>query len=264
MVEKHIDQDYNESMSTLKQHVVFRCILFAVCITATFMFLPVSLSHSQGARILFQENFNNLENWRPLYFPKISRHSTYTVETSGSESFLKAESNASASALVYKEDFNVYDYPRAGWGWKVNSVYQNTVPEKKSGDDYVIRVYIIFKYDPNAAQALDKIKYGVAKKLYGEYPPHSTLTYVWANSEEQKTIISSPYTNKARLIALKKGNGKTGMWQNEEVNVLQDYKKAFGTDPPAVASIGIMNDSDNTGQRSVSYIDFIEVFQGEK
>jgi hypothetical protein len=264
MVEKHIDQDYNDSMSTFKQHAIFHYLLFAFCVTATFMLLPVSLSHSQGARILFREDFSNLNNWRPLYFPKISRHSTYTVETNGRESFLKAESNASASALVYKEDFNIYDYPRARWGWKVNSVYQDTVPEKKSGDDYPIRVYIIFKYDPDATQVLDKIKYGIAKKLYGEYPPHSTLTYVWANSEAQKTIIDSPYTDKARLIALKKGNGKTGVWQNEEVNVLQDYKKAFGTDPPAVASIAIMNDSDNTGQRSVSYINFIEVFQGEK
>jgi hypothetical protein len=264
MVEKSTDQDYIESMSIFKQHVLFPHILSAVFITAVFMFLAVFSSHSQGAGILFREDFNNLEHWRPLYFPKISRHSTYTVETNGSESFLKAESNSSASALVYKEGFNVYDYPRARWGWKVNSVYQGAALEKISGDDYPIRVYIIFKYDPDAAHALDKIKYGVAKKLYGEYPPHSTLTYVWANSEEQKTIITSPYTDKAKLIALKKGNGKMGMWQNEEVNFLQDYKRAFGTDPPAVASIAIMNDSDNTGQRSVSYIDFIEVFQGGK
>ncbi|MBP1735437.1 MAG: hypothetical protein H6Q53_1724 [Deltaproteobacteria bacterium] len=264
MVEKHADQGYSESMSMLKQHVLSRHALFAVFITAAFLLLAVSSSYSQDVGILFREDFNNLNNWRPLYFPKISRHSTYMVVNNGSESFLKAESNASASALVYKEDFNVYDYPQARWGWKVNSVYQNTAPEKKSGDDYPIRVYIIFKYDPDAAQALDKIKYGMAKKIYGEYPPHSTLTYVWANKEEQKTIITSPYTNKAKLITLKKGNGKTGMWQNEEVNVLQDYKKAFGTDPPAVANIAIMNDSDNTGQRSVSYIDFIEVFKGEK
>ena len=83
------------------------------------LLLAVSSSHSQDAAILFREDFNNLKNWRPLYFPKISRHSTYTIETNGSESFLKAESNASASALVYKEDFNVYDYPRARWRWKI-------------------------------------------------------------------------------------------------------------------------------------------------
>ena len=47
----------------------------------------------------------------------------------------------------------------------------------------------------------------------------------------------------------------------EEADVIEDYKKAFGVSPPAVASIAIMNDSDNTGESSVSYIDFIEVFK---
>ena len=54
------------------------------------------------------------------------------------------------------------------------------------------------------------------------------------------------------------------MWQDEEINILQDYRSAFGKEPPSIASIAIMNDSDNTGQQSVSYIDFIEVFRGEK
>ncbi|MCX5806105.1 MAG: DUF3047 domain-containing protein [Proteobacteria bacterium] len=261
MVENLADQEYNELMSTFRQHVLSRQTLLAFFIAAFFIFLAVPLSYSQGARILFREDFNNLENWRPIYFPKISRHTAYTVETNGGKSFLKAESNASASALVYKEDFNIYDYPQARWRWKVNNVYQNAVPETKSGDDYPIRVYIIFKYDPETAHALDKVKYGIAKKLYGEYPPHSTLIYVWANSDEQKQIMTSPYTDKARLIALEKGKGRVGIWQQEEVNILQDYRAAFGADPPASASIAIMNDSDNTGQASVSYLGFIEVFK---
>lgn len=224
----------------------------------------VSQTHSQMPKVLVREDFNNLDNWRPLYFPKISRHSIYTIEKNGSKSFLKAESSASASALVYKEEFNVYDHPIVRWSWKVNNVYQNANPEKKSGDDYPIRVYIIFKYGPDTAGALDKVKYGVAKKLYGDYPPHSTLTYVWANDKEQKAIITSPYTDKARIIALQRDSQKVGTWQHEEVNIIQDYKKTFGVNPPKIASIAIMNDSDNIGQTSVSYTDFIEVFRNDE
>jgi hypothetical protein len=252
-------------MSLSRQYNFSHSRSFTVLIAVVYITLLVdSPSQPQSARILFREDFNNLENWRPLYFPKIPRHSRYTVERNGSESFLRAESNASASALVYKQEFNLYDYPRVHWRWKASNIYLNTDPEKKSGDDYPIRVYIIFKYDPETAGTIDKIKYGIAKRLYGEYPPHSTLTYVWANSEEQKDIIASPYTDKAKLIALEKGSKKVEIWQDEEVNILQDYRTAFGADPPTVASIAIMNDSDNTGQKSVSYIDFIEVFQGGK
>lgn len=37
-------------------------------------------------------------------------------------------------------------------------------------------------------------------------------------------------------------------------------KAAFGKDPPAMAGIAIMNDSDNMGEMAVSYVDFLEVF----
>jgi hypothetical protein len=47
----------------------------------------------------------------------------------------------------------------------------------------------------------------------------------------------------------------------EEANILEDYTKAFGAAPPAIASIAIMNDSDNTGESSVSYVDYIEVYK---
>jgi hypothetical protein len=251
-------------MRMLTRHNLSHDMQFIVVVAITCLLSVISPAYPQSTGTLFREDFNTLENWRPLYFPKIPRHSTYTTETNGSESFLKAEGKASASALVYKQEFNVYDYPIVRWRWKVSNTFHNVDPEKKSGDDYPIRVYILFKYDPKIANTINRVKYGIAKRLYGEYPPHSTLNYVWANGVEQKAIITSPYTDKARLIALEKGNGKVGMWQDEEINILQDYKRAFGADPPSIASIAIMNDSDNTGQQSVSYIDFIEVFKGEK
>jgi hypothetical protein len=216
---------------------------------------------ARDGKVLFREDFRNLDRWRPLHFPKIPRHSTYVIQTQGSDHYLKAASDASASALVYGENFSIHDYPRARWRWRVDNVYRNTDPETKSGDDYPIRIYITFQYDPQKASLLDRIIYGAARQLYGEYPPHSTLAYVWASSAGQATILASPYTDKARMIALKKGSEKAGTWQEERVDILADYRRAFGAEPPAVASIAIMNDSDDSGQKSVSYIDFIEVYR---
>jgi hypothetical protein len=45
------------------------------------------------------------------------------------------------------------------------------------------------------------------------------------------------------------------------VDVFEVYREAFGVLPPRTASIAIMNDSDNTGERSVSYVDYIEVYK---
>jgi len=63
------------------------------------------------------------------------------------------------------------------------------------------------------------------------------------------------------MIVLQKGKKYLGRWIVEERNVLDDYRRAFGTDPPAMATLGIMSDSDNTGEASVAYVGFIEVFR---
>jgi hypothetical protein len=63
-------------------------------------------------KILFREDFRDLRNWEPLYFPKIERHTTYTTVSEGGRTYLKAQSQASASAIVFKKTFNpLHDSP---------------------------------------------------------------------------------------------------------------------------------------------------------
>lgn len=205
--------------------------------------------------------FYDLQNWRPLVFSKIKKQTVYSIEKDNDRSYLKAESNASASGLVLKKEFNVYEYPRVKWRWKVSNVYQKGNAEEKSGDDYPIRVYVIFRYDPDKASLGKRLKYGLARTLYGEYPPHSSLTYIWESRKQNRRVITNAFAEESKMIVLEAGREKVGRWQEEEVNIVTDYEEAFGSSPPPVASLAIMNDSDNTGEGAVSYIDFIEVFK---
>lgn len=233
----------------------------AAALIATIVFVAAVLSSGQEGNIFLREDFNDLENWRPLHFPKIKKHSVYTIEKEGDNSILRTESDASASGLIFKKEYRVNDFPMVRWRWKVENLYEKANPEEKSGDDYPVRIYIIFKYDPEAASFGKRLKYGLAKKRYGEYPPHSSLNYVWASQNQLKRIIANPYASEAQMVFLEAGPEKLGRWVEEEVDVIEDYRKAFGSKPPAVASIAVMNDSDNTGERSVSFVDFIEVFR---
>lgn len=226
-----------------------------LCISA------VSEVHSEEGKFLLREDFNDLNSWKPLYFPKIENHTSYMIESNGSESYLKAESNASASAVLYKKEFNIYQYSRMRWRWKVENVYRKGDAKTKSGDDYPLRIYIVFKYDPEKAGFSEKLKYNAAKLIYGEYPPHSSLNYIWANREHEETIITNAYSEKAKMVLLQKGDANVGKWLIHDVNVLEDYEDAFGEKPPMIASIAIMNDSDNTGEKSISYLDYIEVYR---
>jgi len=229
-------------------------------ITALILAVMLLPAVSSGERVFFREDFNDLANWKPMYFPKVKKHTMYTIVTDAQGSYLEAESRGSASALVYKREFSVYDYPRIRWRWKVENVYHRADPHAKEGDDYPMRVYVAFAYDPAMAGFFERTKYEIARGIYGEYPPHSTLSYVWSSVPVKDSMIVSPYTSKAMIVVLQQGAELAGTWQEQEVDIVADYRKAFGTSPPASATLAVMNDSDNTGEGVRSYLDYVEVF----
>ena len=208
-----------------------------------------------NAKVLLKEDFNTLENWDALNFEKIKEHSTYEVK----DSILVAKSNASASGLKFKKTYDIYKFPILKFRWKVDNVYKKGDATSKKGDDYPIRVYIMFQYNPEKASFFDSVKYELAKSFYGEYPPHSALNYIWANKKQSQTIITSAYTDKAKMIVTDSGALHVKQWREHSVNILEDYKKAFGENPPTNVSLAIMSDSDNTKEASKAYIDFLEV-----
>ena len=165
------------------------------------------------------------------------------------------------SGIVFKIKYSVFEYPKVKWRWKVSNVFKKGNAKKRAGDDYPIRVYIIFKYDPAKASFGQRIKYGLVKKIYGEYPPHSTLNYIWANMRYKEKILTNTYADEAKMIILQSGSENAGKWIEQKINVIEDYHNAFSEDPPEIASIAIMSDSDNTRESVVSFIDFIEVYR---
>jgi len=207
----------------------------------------------------FREDFETLANWKPLTFPKIPRHSAYSILKEDGKSILVAVADNSASGLIYTKSFNIYQTPIIRWKWRVSNIFQAGDAKKKSGDDYPLRIYVVFKYDPQKASLFEKAQYNTAKLLYGEYPPHSSLNYIWANKKHSERILPNTYTAKAQMILLQKGPERAGQWVEERVNALDDYRKAFGANPPAQASLAIMADADNTGEKATGNVEYIEV-----
>ena len=213
------------------------------------LLIPVALNSSD---ILLNETFDNLDNWKELNFPKIENHSIYETDAG----ILNTSSDNSASGIILKRTFDVYEHPIVAWKWMIEKVYDKGDATLKKGDDYPIRVYIIFQYNPENAKFGKRIKYKAAKAIYGEYPPDSSLNYIWAN-REQAEIVTSPYTKQSKMWVLRDNSDSVGEWFSEAVNIIADYQKAFGKMPPQTASIAIMNDSDNTHENAKSYLDYI-------
>ncbi len=223
-------------------------------LTAYLFFLI--LITSINAEIFISEEFITMDMWEALIFPKIENTTDYTIEDG---EFLRIESNKSASGLKMIKNFNVYKYPILSWSWKVEDIIEGGDALKKSGDDYPVRIYVMFKYDPDKAGFGQRIQYNAIKLLYGEYPPLASLNYIWANKMLNTDFIFSPYTKRSAMIPVEEGINKLGSWQTYNVNILEDYRKIYGSDPPTTASLAIMGDSDNTEKKSLAFIDFIRL-----
>ena len=181
------------------------------------------------------------------------------VETGGR--YLCARSRASASALYKELSVDLKELPILSWRWRVQGVLPGGDARKKSGDDYPARVYVTFAYVPEQTPLLERVKFRLAKALYGKTPSNA-INYIWANTLKKNESLPNPYTEKVMMVAVESGVDLAGDWVTESRNVYEDYLKFFGGEPPAVVSIAVMTDSDNTGGEAEACYDDI-VFSSE-
>ena len=97
----------------IKEIIAFILIFAATVLTA--FSEPVE-------EVKINEEFKNLDKWEAYEFPKIKEHSVYTIIEGD---ILKTESKASASAIIYRGEFDVYQYPIIEWKWKVDNIIKN-------------------------------------------------------------------------------------------------------------------------------------------
>ncbi len=221
------------------------------------------LSGVGGAAAEIEENFSTLDNWDAMEFPKIERHTKYSVmsspEAEAGGAVLKAQADASASGLIFESEFKVDETPYVEWRWKVEDTVAGGDARSKQGDDYALRIYIIFPYDPGEVSFGTKLKYNAAKLIYGEYPPLASLNYVWANRSWDAVMLPNAFTDRAIMFPVESGRDNVGQWRRYRVDIREDYRAAFGSAPPKTASLAVMSDTDNTGTVVTAYVDYIRV-----
>ena len=191
--------------------------------------------------------------WEPLTFPKIPRHTQYRLVPQDGGWVVEARAQASASGLIHRVKVDPTARPVLRWRWKVDALVPDGDVSRKSGDDYPARLYITFAYDPQHASLGQRIRYETARLIYGEYPPHSGLNYIWDRKATVGSIVPNAYTDRVRMIVVQSGPDHLAEWREYERDIVQDYRAAFGAEPPAISGIAIMTDADDTKQSALAY-----------
>lgn len=204
---------------------MLRALLLAILLCTP---LPAA---SQADPILFGSFARQgLDGWKPKSF---KGETEYTIAENGGETVLQARSRASASGLVYETSYDPQVYPMLTWRWKIDRVIAKGDSRTKSGDDYAARVYVVFPH--------------------WFFPKTRTLNYIWSNILPQDAIQPNAYTANAMMIAVESGPEKVGQWVTVTRDIVADYRRAFGEDPPEVGAIAIMTDTDNTGETATAW-----------
>lgn len=211
-----------------KMKAVLFVILFTVCIF---------INCATGQTITIDDFENGLKpQWE---YEKFKGETQYNIVKTDNDHVLKAESNASASALIFKCKYDPKKYPILSWRWKVENIIEKGDEIRKDADDYAARVCVIF---PHWLPSLTK-----------------KITYLWGNKLPKGKHTPSTYYSRSIMIAVESGSENVGKWIMERRNVYEDFRMLFGEEPSQVGGIAIMTDTDNTGESAIAYYDDIRI-----
>jgi len=193
------------------------------------------------------------QGWEPLSFRKGRTPTSYALVNDEGTLVLKANAQSSASALVHRLHVDPKEFPTLRWRWRIAHVLSGSDIARKNGDDYPARVYVTFDLDPKRASLGERMRHKVAQAAFGKDLPYASLCYVWDNKSAVGTIVPNAYTANVRMIVVRSGAARAGQWIAEERNLLEDYRAAFGSDPPPLSGVAIMTDTDDTGESATAW-----------
>lgn len=175
----------------------------------------------------------NLSGWHEKIFSGETNYQLSDRDLNNNEStYLRANANATASALLKKVQIDLDNTPFLNWSWRIDKAITSVDEQTKQGDDYAARIYVI-------------VKRGIAPWKA------NALNYVWSSNPQPPDFWPNAYTEKAVMIPLRNQHDSTE-WKVEKVNVKQDFQKYFGLNVDHIDAVAIMTDTDNSQLHAIA------------
>lgn len=204
-----------------------------VAFTTSLLITPVSLAKAET--VVFDDD------WKPVNFRSIPR--TNYGFAGGS---LSIDSSKSSSVIYKPVPETARDATMASWDWSVKTSVPATNLAKKGGDDRNIALYFVFTDAKTAKRAG---KNPNIKRLLTRRSSRM-LIYVHGGKHGAGSYVPSPYFA-GRGTTIVKHSAGTGSF-SENVDLVADYRRAFGAEPEVLIGLAVSSDSDDTGTQSQS------------
>lgn len=161
-------------------------------------------------------------DWKPR---KDVGRAIYSIEQEGSLRFLHAASWGLGIQAGKEVQWRLEAYPVLAWSWRPLEFPKGADERKAKANDSALAVYALFPHSPVSVKS---------------------LKYIWSAIVPPGTRLTSS-TKLTQVRVLRAGTSGRGQWVQEQVNVLEDYRKAFqAVDVPRPVGIAVLTDSDDT------------------
>ncbi|SMO42794.1 DUF3047 domain-containing protein [Fodinibius sediminis] len=168
-----------------------------------------------------------------------SKNYLYKVDEEGDNKFLRYKGSRAKHInlpLINKDkdniyNINIFETPILSWKVRAHKLPHNAREDDDDYNDSVASVYVVF----------DMGRVAFFKKV------PKTIRYTWSSTLEEGSTASKLFGNQ-QIKVVKSGNEDTGKWITFERNLVQDYRRLFGDDPPRTPmAILVMSDGNSTG-----------------
>jgi hypothetical protein len=191
--------------------------------------------------------------WRTWGVTRFKRATDYRLVKDDGRTVVRASASSSASGLIHPLDLDPEEYRLLHWHWKVDQLIANADNTQKQTEDSPVRLVISFAGDMDKLDFGDRMFFDQVKAFTGQQLPYATLMYIWENRAPRGNVIPNRHTERIKMIVAESGREKLGNWQEVTRDVYADFERAFGEKPGRIIAIGIMTDSDNTGENTHAY-----------
>ncbi len=175
------------------------------------------------------------------------------------EAAVRLHSDGALTFLEKNVGIDLRDYPLLRWQWRVENILEGVDERTVAGDDHPIRLFFVFAPDEEKQSWWFRLKRFLYLDLRHGHPFGGRfIEYLWSSHLEAGTVIDDPGKPWQKLMVVEGGAQRLGQWVSYERNLYADFKALYQEEPRRLIFIGILNDTDQTGQQAVSYIRDLE------
>lgn len=202
--------------------------------------------------------------WEPMVIFKNKKRTDYRLVKEQGKTVLRAFSANASSGLMQHVSIEPQEQPWLQWQWKIGTLGEKIMQAQDLMEDAPARIILGFDGDKGALSFSEQILFETAKIITGHDFPYATLMYEWHGTEPAGTIRQSKRSSRIRTVVVESGTNTVGQWRAFERNIVEDFERAYGEKPGRLIGVGILTDSDYTGETVETWYGDIRLLSQKK